>query len=84
MTEIGYFDRIFMPLLLICAALVLPPRCDTSEGLASIPQNPQKPPPAPRLFWSEAPHRTGLTFSTCPLVRSSVRPSITKRVNTIF
>ena len=26
------------PLLLICAALVLPPRCDTSEGLASIPQ----------------------------------------------
>ena len=30
--------RTTSPLLLICAVLVLPPRCDTSEGLASIPQ----------------------------------------------
>ena len=31
-------SRTTSPLLLICAALVLPPRCDTSEGLASILQ----------------------------------------------
>jgi len=30
------------PVLLICAALVLPPRCDTSEGPVSIPQKQKK------------------------------------------
>jgi len=40
--------------VLICAALVLPPRCDTSEGLASIPQKQkQRHRPNPTHGWPD-------------------------------